>query len=118
MAYWIFKLAEQELYPDIHGNTYVYDNTHSVRVKADDVFLYLDKRAGYSFTATGMVGKVQERSPSAIESKRTSKVRTVFVAHLTDVIWFKKPLSISSQTKVGRRNRAKLGIVDVNLLGW
>lgn len=118
MAYWIFKLAKQELYPDIHGNQYVFDNTHSVKVQAGDVFLYLDKRQGYAFTATGTIKKIAKRAPTPAEAKRTSKVRTVFTAHLADLIWFEKPLSISPLTKVGKGNRAKLGIVDVNLLGW
>src|ERR1044072_6969053 len=118
MAYWIFKLAEQKLYPDIHGKKYVFDNTHSVRVQANDVFLYLDKRVGYSFTAIGLIKKVDKRNPTAAEAERTSKVRTIFEAYLSDLIWFEKPLSISPQVKIGRRNRAKLGIVDLNLLGW
>jgi hypothetical protein len=118
MAYWIFKLAEQELYPDIQGNRYVFDNTHSVRVRAGDVFLYLDKRIGYAFTATGMVGTVRARTPSLFEAQRTAKVHTVFIAELKEIIWFEKPLSLSGQTRIGKRNRAQLGIVDVNLIGW
>ena len=43
MAFWIFKISDQELYPDVLGEKYVYDNTHSIRVKSGDVFLYLDK---------------------------------------------------------------------------
>jgi HNH endonuclease len=118
MTYWIFKLAKQELYPDIHGDQYVFDNTHSVRVQADDIFIYLDKREGYAFTATGTIKKLIKRAPTPAEAKRTSKVRTVFTAHLADLIWFEKPLSISPQTKGGKSNRAKLGIVGVNALGW
>ncbi|MCL4303178.1 MAG: HNH endonuclease [Anaerolineae bacterium] len=37
---------------------------------------------------------------------------------MKDVIWFTPPLSIAATTKIGRSNRAKLGILDVNLLGW
>lgn len=118
MAYWIFKVAEQELYPDVPGEQYVYDNTHSVRVVKDDAFLYLDKMTHYSFTATGLVRKVTKRVPSRKEAARTGKVRTVFTAHLTDVIWFTEPLSISPLTKEGKKHRARLGIVDANLLGW
>jgi hypothetical protein len=118
MAYWIFKVADQEHYPDVLGEKYVYDNTHSVRVKSGDVFLYLDKSKGYAFSATGMVRSVSKRQPTPLEAQRTPVVRTVFSAHFADVIWFRHPFSISSTTKAGRSNRARLGIIDVNLLGW
>ena len=118
MAYWILKVAEQKLYPDQSGSKYVYDNTHSVRVAKGDVFLYLDKTRGYSFTATGTIKKVTEREPSTAELARTPRVRVVFTAHLVDVVWFTKPLSISPSSVQGRKNRAQLGITDVNLLGW
>ncbi len=118
MAFWIFKVAEQELYPDIPGIKYVFDNTHSVRIKPGDVFIYLDKRKDYAFTGTGIIGRLGTRSPTAKESERSSKVRTVFTAHLKDMIWFLDPLSISPTTKKGKKNRVLLGITDVNLLGW
>lgn len=118
MAYWIFKLADQRMYPDILGKEYVYDNTHSIRVAQGDIFLYLDKTEGYSFTATGLVRKISTRSPNAQEAQRTENVRLVYTAHLSEVIRFSKSLSISPRTTVGKRNRARLGIVDVNLLGW
>lgn len=118
MDYWIFKIAEQEFYPDEHWKTYVFDNTHSVRVKADDTFLYLDKTNGYSFTGTGTVVRISERVPSQKEKERTRHVRTVYTAHLKDVIPFTHPLSISPAKKEGRSNRALLGIIDANLLGW
>ncbi len=38
MSYWIFKIAEQDLYPDVLGEKYVYDNTHSIRVVKGDYF--------------------------------------------------------------------------------
>ena len=118
MAIWIFKVSDQDLYPDDLGHKYAYDNTHSVRVKNGDTFLYLDKTQGYAFTATGTVRRLNERKPTQKESSRTSKVRVVYTAHLSDVFWFSKPLSISPTTKEGKRNRAQLGIIDVNLLGW
>jgi hypothetical protein len=118
MAYWIFKTAKQDLYSDLAGEKYVYDNRHSVRVENGDVFLYLDKRSDYAFSGTGIVKRLSQREPSSQESQKTQKVRTIFTAHLSDVIWFKVPISISPNTKAGRRNRAMLGIVDVNLLGW
>lgn len=118
MSFWIFKLAEQELYPDKPGEEYVFDNTHSVQVAAGDEFLYLDKRKGYSFTASGVVASVVRRAPSNLEKQRSEKVRVVFTATLTEVMWFHSPLSVSPTTKAGRRNRALLGITDANLLGW
>ena len=118
MAFWIFKVAEQDLYPDEPGTKYVYDNTHSVKVKKDDIFLYLDKTKRYSFTATGTVRRVTERKPTASEAGRTHKVRIVYTAHLGEVVWFSQPISVSPTTKEGRQNRAQLGITDVNLLGW
>ena len=118
MAYWIFKIAKQKLYRDDPGKLYVYDNTHSRRVAEGDVFLYLDKTMKYSFTATGIVHKLIDRAPSRKESQRTEKVRTIFEAHLQDVIWFTEPLTISSSTKQGKKNRARLEIENVNLLGW
>lgn len=118
MAFWIFKLAEQDLYPDELGARYVYDNTHSVKVKQGDVFLYLDKSKGYAFTATGVVKRVNERKPTATEAARTPRIKVVYTAQLGDIVWFSEPLSISPATKQGRKNRAQLGITDVNLLGW
>ena len=118
MNYWIFKTTEQNLYPDVYGEKYVYDNTHSIRVSKGDIFIYLDKRKKYSFTATGVVQKLNKRPPTAKEASRTANVREVFEAILTDVLTFDDPLSISPVTRQGKKNRAKLGIVDVNLLGW
>lgn len=118
MAYWIFKVAEQDLYPDEPGLKYVYDNTHSVRIQKGDTFLYLDKTKGYSFTATGIVRRLSERKPTPQETSRTRNVRVVYTAHLADVVWFSNPLSVSPTRKEGKLNRAQLGITDVNLLGW
>jgi len=118
MSFWIFKVAEQELYPDKPGEEYVFDNTHSVRVRADDEFLYLDKNRGYAFTACGVVSRVSKREPTDREKQRAPKVRVVYTAHLTELLWFESPLTVSLTTKAGRRNRAELGIIDLNLLGW
>lgn len=118
MAFWIFKVAEQDYYPDTLGKRYVYDNTHSVRVKPGDTFIYLDKTRKYSFTGTGIIKRLLMRDPSWKEAARTEKVRVVYTAHLSDVVWFTEPLTISPSSKQGRRNRALLGILDANLLGW
>ena len=110
MNYWLFKVSDQGHYPDEPGNKYVFDNTHSIHVKTNDAFLYLDTSKRYSFTGIGFVKRLTPRNPSKKESARYSKVRIVFVAHLKDVAWFDPPISIKSTLKDGRLNRAKLGI--------
>ncbi len=77
MSFWLFKLADQELYPDIPGEKYVFDNTHSVRVAGGDLFIYLDKRNGYAFSAAGAISKVTKRKPTSQELHRTSKIKMV-----------------------------------------
>ena len=116
MKYWIFKLSKQELYPDVAGTQYVFDNTHSIKVTAGDAFLYLDKTKDYSFTATGVIKKIEKREPTETEASRTKNVRVVYTAYLSDVYYFDRPLSIDP--KLGFNNRKRLGIVDVNKLGW
>ena len=118
MSHWLFKVSDQAKYPDEPGVRYVYDNTHSIRLEAGDTFLYLDKTKRYSFTGTGIVKRIRSRPPTASEAARAPSVRVVNAAQLADVLWFTKPLSISTTTKVGMANRALLGIVDVNKLGW
>jgi hypothetical protein len=95
MAYWILKVARQSLYPDVFGERYVFDNTHSVRVEAGDVFLYLDKTTEYSFTGTGLIRRVSSRQPSLQEAERSNRVRIVFTAHLADVIRFRRHRCLS-----------------------
>jgi hypothetical protein len=118
MEYFIFKTARQDIYHDVSGEKYIFDNTRSIRVNPGDVFLYLEKAKGYAFTGTGIVRRLSKRKPVQQEAQHSQKVHTVFTAHLSDVIWFKNPISISPITKEGRRNRGRLGILDVNLLGW
>ncbi|WP_238797225.1 HNH endonuclease [Vibrio vulnificus] len=116
MNFWIFKLSKQNLYPDVPGKQYVFDNTHSVKVASGDAFIFLDKTKDYSFTAVGTVSRLEEREPTEKEASRTKNVRTVYTAHLSDVYYFEAPLCIDPQK--GKDNRKRLGIVDVNLLGW
>jgi hypothetical protein len=118
MAFWIFKTAQQELYDDVPGVKYVFDNTHSTRVRKGDQFLYLDKSRYYSFTAAGVVRQVTTRKPTRGESARGITIRMIYTAHLDQVVWFQPPLTISAATREGRSNRAGLGITDVNRLGW
>ena len=118
MTYWIFKLSNQESYPDDFGRTYVYDNRHSVRVTANDFFAYLDKRGGgYAFTGHGVIRDVQSRSPGMLES-RQPRLKRIYTAILGDFVRYYRPLDIQSNSADGKDNRSKLGITDVNRLGW
>lgn len=117
MTYWIFKLAQQDIYHEKPGETYSYDNTHSIRVRPLDVFVYLDKREGsYSFSGTGCIRRITKRTPTVKERARDVRIRTVLTAYITDMIWFRKPLSISPTSKEGRKNRSRLGLQ--NALAW
>lgn len=119
MSYWIFKISEHSTYPDVPGKAYVFDNTHSVRVRRDDEFLYLQKACNkYGLTGAGRIAKVSCRK-ARVEERHSPRVREVFVAHLADVIWFSQPFDLSSQSKAGLANRrlAKLPN-DLNSIGW
>jgi hypothetical protein len=119
MAYWIFKVSTKDEYPDVPGSLYIYDNTHSVRVKAGDEFLYLEKKgARYGLAGAGQIFKVTSRTPTP-EERRSPKVRSVFSAHLTDVVWFSELFDLSSQTPAGGANRVRTGLPrDLNSIGW
>ena len=118
MTFWIFKHSEQEQYPDERGRTYVYDNRHSVRVAAGDSFVYLDKRTrGYGFTGHGTVTRVlMKASGSAVPSQ--PKINRIYTAELGDFVQHARSLDIRPASVEGKRNRASLGITDVNRLGW
>ena len=80
MTFWIFKQSEQEQYPDEPGQTYVYDNRHSVRVKPGDSFVYLDKRGGgYGFAGHGTVTQVSTGTAEIAEQGRF-RVSRVYTA--------------------------------------
>jgi HNH endonuclease len=119
MAFWIFKVSDGGTYPDVRGKLYVYDNTHSVRVKGGDEFIYLEKKgAKYGLSGAGRVSKV---SAQAVKSKerRRPKVTKIFSAHLSDVVWFSEFFDLSSRTDVGAKNRAQTGLPsDLNEFGW
>ncbi len=118
MTHWIFKLSEQEHYPDDPGRTYVYDNRHSIRVSVDDYFVYLDKRGGrYGFTGHGIVTNVLTSSNDTAKLQRI-RIDRVYTAVLGDFIEYIKPLDIRPTSVEGRKNRSALGISDVNKLGW
>ena len=117
MISWMFKLADQTTYPDRLGELYVYDNTHSKQVVTGDSFVYLDKRGGaYALLGHGQVIRVQERRPDPRE-QRNARVTTIYEAVLDDFVGYATPLDIRTRTIGGRRNRARLGIGDVNRLG-
>ena len=68
MNCWQLKMADQAQYADKPGRTYVFDNTHSVRLAAGDTFAYLDKRGGcYAFTGHGVVVQLRQRAPRKSE---------------------------------------------------
>ena len=118
MTFWIFKQSEQEQYPDEPGRTYVYDNRHSVRVAAGDVFVYLDKRTrGYGFTGHGVVTRVLMKASGYADRSQT-KINRTYTAELGDFVQYARPLDIRSGSVEGKRNRTSLGIRDVNRLGW
>ena len=119
MNYWIFKVSDQGGYADAPGRHYVYDNTHSVRVKGGDEFLYLEKAGPrYALTGAGRVSRVTRRR-AKLEEQHNARVEFVFTAHLADVVWFSKPFELSTQIKAGRRNRQAVGLPDdLNSLGW
>ena len=119
MSYWIFKVSDQSLYADVPGHSYLFDNTHSIRVRAGDEFLYLDKRgSGYRLTGAGCVGDLESRRPEAGE-RRNRRVRTIFIAHLVDVLWFRPPVDLSPRSAAGRKNRRRSDLpLDINKIGW
>lgn len=118
MVNWIFKISSQDIYSDEPGLKYVYDNTHSVRVRAGDSYVYLDKRSGsYAFTGYGMVKTVRSRKARAKE-RRNALVKRVYTAGLADFVHYPRPVDLRPRSRQGRANRDWLGISDVNKLGW
>ena len=117
MISWMFKLADQTTYPDRLGKLYVYDNTHSKQVAPRDSFVYLDKRArAYALIGHGLITRIRERRPDP-HQQRNARVTTVYEAVLADFVNYAAPLDIRTWTRQGQRNRARLGIRDMNRLG-
>ncbi|MFY0523992.1 HNH endonuclease [Archangium gephyra] len=120
MSYWVFKVSEQEKYPDEYGRTYVYDNLHSRRIRQGDCFLYLyvkKKKGEYRIVGTGLVDGVESRAAPESQ-RRLPGVVEIFTARLCDVYFFKPPVDLSSRTREGLQNRSRIGISDFNLAGW
>ena len=119
MNLWVFKTSESSRYPDVRNRAYVFDNTHSVRVRGGDEFLYLEKGVRtYAISGAGCVKRVTSRAPR-VHERHTARVARVYTAHLDSVINFAPHLDIARQTEAGRRNRMRLGLpADVNSIGW
>ena len=118
MTSWLFKLSEPGQYPEQPGQTYVYDNRHSVKVAAGDSFVYLDKRGGgYGFTGHGIVTQVLTTTPGTAELGE-SGVSRIYTAELGDFVQYVRSIDIRASSVTGKKNRASLGIADVNRLGW
>ena len=116
---WMFKLADQTTWPDRLGELYVYDNTHSRQVAPGDSFVYLDKRGGgYAFHRTRGNHSRTTTPSRPLTSRRNARVTTIYKAVLGDFVGYTpSPSTSGSRTREGRRNRARLGIGDVNRLG-
>src|SRR5437764_1280599 len=110
-TFWIFKIIPNPVFRDEHGKTYGYHNRHSVRVKAGDLFVYLQKSGRYDFrfTGVGKIDRIEERPSTEDEQRRNPLVRRVFTAHLKDVRDFDTPIVISP-TEEGRANRCRIGL--------
>jgi len=119
MRFWLFKVADQNLYPDRPGHQYVFDNTHTTRMSSGDEFIYLDKRSRqYQLTGAGRIARLTSHAPVPSE-RRTPRVQRVFTAQLDEVVWFSTPLDLRPNTEAGRSNRLRLGLPeDVNAIGW
>lgn len=116
VQYWILKVADQQIYADSPGQTYMFDNTHSVRVKAGDRFVYLSTKGNrYEFLGHGTVGDIELRAPVGTE-RRNERVKTVYIAHLTDMVWFAEPLDFLPSSPNGRIHRRVVGVG--NALPW
>ena len=115
MNYWIFKISDQDQYPDQHFQTYAFDSRHSKLVQDGDSFVYLDKRRGrYGFIGHGDIAKVFGKG----ENQPKFAQETDYVATLENCVEYSQPLSIKRSTIEGRRNRTKLGLFDLNAIGW
>ena len=118
MNCWLLKMADQAQYADEPGHTYVFDNTHSVRLAAGDAFVYLDKRGGcYAFTGHGVVAQLRQRAPRKSELLRP-KITRIYSATLEDYVRYDPPLDIGLRRREDKLNRSRLGITDVNKQGW
>lgn len=115
MAYWIFKVGEQNIYKDALGKKYLFDNTHSLKVVSGDYFIYLSKiKNRYEFIGYGKINDLKVRKPRGKEV-RNDKVKNIYTAYLTDLHWFEEPLDFSNE-KGGKLNRSAVGITSA--LGW
>src|SRR4051812_24147968 len=114
MAYWVFKITDQNQYPDRVGKEYIFNNTHSVRVEAGDSFIYLEKRGHgrLRFVGSGEVAEMADRQATR-EEQSSDKVTRMFHASLRNFKPFATHVEISA-TKVGRKNRERIGLSNLN----
>lgn len=116
VQYWIFKVADQQIYADSPGQTYMFDNTHSVRVKGGDRFVYLSTKGNrYEFLGHGRIREIERRAPVGTE-RRNDRVKNVYIAHLMDMVWFAEPLDFLPRSPNGRIHRRVVGVE--NALPW
>jgi len=108
---WVFKIKANPIYPDVQGKRYVYDNRHSIRVKPDDRFVYLEKlgREQLRFTGTGQIERVEDRPATKAEQAAGKKLHTIYSACLSNVIVFEKPIVVSP-TREGQAIRRVIGL--------
>src|SRR4051794_35605975 len=113
MASWMFKVAAQEEYKDEFGRYYEFNNLHSAKVQAGDLFVYLEKagRGRLIFIGSGRIAAVHTRPATAAESGGNSRITTMYRAELTGFQRFATPVDIS-RGKVGRQNRIAIGFAD------
>ena len=118
MNFWIFKISTQDQYPDQHEQEYAFDKKHSTQVNAGDCFVYLDKRnARYGFIGHGEVTNLLSKAAGR-PTTANPDLQTDYVAQLGNCVQYSRPLSIKGSTKEGKINRATLGLVNLNDIGW
>ncbi len=118
MNHWIFKISDQDQFPDQDFEMYVFNRKHSISVRDGDAFVYLDKRKNrFGFIGHGQVREIL--SGQDIQSRLPDYgITTDFVALLDDCVRYTRPLDFKASTKQGRANRALLGVKDASRIGW
>ena len=118
MNYWIFKISDQDQFPDRDFEMYVFDRRHSISVRSGDAFVYLDKRKNrFGFIGHGQVSEVL--SGAEIQLRLANyDIATDFVALLDDCVRYSHLLDVKGSTKQGKTHRAILGVTDASRNGW
>ena len=114
LNYWILKVGKQNIYKDTLGKEYIFDNTHSIKLKSGDYFIYLSTlKSRYEFIGYGKIESLETRRPKGNEV-RNAKVKAIYIASLSDLCWFGEGLDFSVEK--GQLNRSAVGISKV--LNW